>query len=189
MTKEEYWKNYRNWELCWRYNNKFDEWWDADKYDWEKSSAYLAHHCFKHFDKWWDADKFNWSEGSWYLARYLRNYFDIWWDPDRFDWKDSEVLAISHAKNFYKWWDPEKFNWDQAWALAEHCSEHLDIWWDADKYNWAINLPELTRWCSSEFTNYQLKQLLLHPNKIARKFATKELERRENGKRPLVEEI
>ena len=160
MTKDEWLEKYDSKELCEKYPNKIKEWWNPEKFDWEDSWA-LAKYCSNYFNIWWDAKKFNW-EGSCILAQYCTNYFNIWWDADKYDWEDS-------------------------WVLAKFCSKYFKIWWDSEKYNWRDGKDKLTKYCSSKFTDLQLKQLLLHPNKLAREFAIEELNRRENDKRRMVE--
>ena len=158
MTKEEWWNKYDSKELCEKYPNKIKEWWDPEKFDWKYLWA-LAQYCSEYFNIWWDANKWNWKNGSWVLAKYCTKYFKIWWDPKKFNWKtDSKTLA-------------------------ENCLDYFDIWWDAEKFNWRDGKDKLTKYCSSRFTDLQLKQLLLHPNKLAREFAIEELKRRENDKR------
>jgi len=104
-------------------------------------------------DKWWDADRWHWVEGPERLPMYCHDNFDVWWDTDRFCWKYG------------------------SWSLAKYCHDNFDEWWDADKFNWD-DYGYLDAICSAKFTNLQLKQLLLHSNKIARNFAKKEFNRR-----------
>jgi len=35
MTKNEWWERYNSYDLCIYHADKFDEWWDAEKYNWE----------------------------------------------------------------------------------------------------------------------------------------------------------
>ena len=85
MTKEEWWENYDSWTLCWKYDDKFDEWWDPEKFNWEDSWA-LSRYCAENFDTWWDPDKFNWYNSSNALALYCNNHFNKWWDGDKYNW-------------------------------------------------------------------------------------------------------
>jgi len=136
MTKEEWWKKYNSWDLCYGHSKKFDEWWDPDKYNWGFSYA-LAEYCSEKFNTWWDSERFDWHSGSRNLTKYCHKYFNKWWDINKYDWHNGyETFYMSG--------------------------------------------------CSSKFTDSQLKQLLLHSHKYARKFAVEELKRREDEKRNLV---
>ena len=76
MKKEEWWSKYNSYELCRDHNDKFDEWWDADRFDWLQFSICLPSRCSYFFDKWWDGDKYNWLEFSAYLPAHC-SYFLI----------------------------------------------------------------------------------------------------------------
>ena len=53
--------------------DKFDQWFDAEKFD-RDDSIYLAIYCHEEFKTWWDPDKFNWHY-SYYLAIYCHEEF------------------------------------------------------------------------------------------------------------------
>ena len=190
MTKEEWWNKYNGRELCKKYPDKIKEWWDAKKFDWSDDSWYLAQFCSEYFNIWWDSEKYNWKDGSWFLAQSCFKDFNIWWDAEKFNWNSSWLLAKYCIKYFDIWWDPEKFDWKYGTEhLTKYCSEYFNIWWDPEKFNWKDGKDDLNKYCSSKFTNLQFKQLLLHSNKLARQFAMKELERKENDKRRMVGEV
>ena len=74
MIKDEWWEEFDSYELSNLRSDKFNEWWDADKFDW-KHSRHLATHCSDHFDEWWDAAKFNWENDSVDLAQHCSSKF------------------------------------------------------------------------------------------------------------------
>ena len=62
----------------------FDEWWDADEFDWLELSDYLTIYCGEHIKKWWDAEKFNWyADASYYLMEYCSKDFELWWNSNK----------------------------------------------------------------------------------------------------------
>jgi len=104
---------------------------------------------------------------------------EIWWKK-----YDSYTLCAYHHKQFDSWWDPDKFNWViGSGNLVRCCENNFDKWWDPDKFDWRYYAGIALRCASSKFSDTQLKQLLLHSNENARKFAMDELIRRKNGKR------
>ena len=134
----------------------FNKWWDSEKYNWKESSDILAHFCAEYFNKWWDSEKFNWQEDSWTLAKYCSVHFSKWWDPDKYNWENNSwTLAKYCSVHFSKWWDPDKYNWEKdSDVLARYCSDLFDKWWNPDKYNWEKNSWTLAKYCSEHFNKW-----------------------------------
>ena len=86
------------------------------------------------FDEWFDADKFNWGSCN-LLAIYCIDHFDKWWDTDKYDWEFWDyILAQCCSDHFEKWWDADKFDWVYKRRLVDHCMKYIDIWYDSCKF-------------------------------------------------------
>ena len=96
------------------------------KYEWFEKN------CDK-FDEWFDADRFDWYWSNW-LAKYCSQHFDKWFDPDDFNWDGSHWLAKFCSQHFDKWFDADRFNWDGGDWLAKYCMAHLDTWYDSKRF-------------------------------------------------------
>jgi len=93
LTKEQYWKNYTSEELCRDHHDAIDIWWDADLFDWDKYSWYLAMTCVEHISIWWNTHKYNWKKHSSQLLVFCKSQFNIWWSPSKWDW-DNETWSL-----------------------------------------------------------------------------------------------
>ncbi|MEM0173502.1 MAG: hypothetical protein QXI16_03230, partial [Sulfolobaceae archaeon] len=80
--------------LCKYAADKFDEWWDPERFDW-RASVLLCIYLPDKFDIWWNPNKYYWCIGSGELCKYLPHKFDIWWDPNKFNW-----LYIDHLERY-----------------------------------------------------------------------------------------
>ena len=130
-----------------------------------------------------------WHEySSWELCKYNSQQFYEWWDTHLFDWKNNSWALAEYCSAYFNiWWDSEKYNWkDYSWALAQYCSEYFNIWWNPEKFEWN-ELWSIELYCYDYFSELQLQQLFFNSNLKARKFAIKELNRRKNDKRGMVE--
>jgi len=134
-------------------------------------------------DNWWE--KYN----SQKLCNRYYDYFNEWWDPDKFSWKPVLSLTICCDIHFKTWWNPDKYDWYYSDALAKYCADYFNMWWDAEKFDWVEGRENLHKWCSSKFSEQQLKRLLFHSNKLAREFASEELKRRKDDKGRVLENI
>ncbi len=48
-------------------------------YDWDNDSLGLKPiYCFKDFDEWWNADEYNWQDNGYMLVEYCWDYRHIW---------------------------------------------------------------------------------------------------------------
>tara|TARA_R110002020_G_scaffold96724_7_gene231320 strand:- start:1325 stop:1600 length:276 start_codon:yes stop_codon:yes gene_type:complete len=75
--------------------DEFDEWFNADKFNWYHGGGLLIGYCSDHFEKWFNADKFNWKDYGWYLPLNFIKYIDIWYDSKYFDKSYDELLIES----------------------------------------------------------------------------------------------
>lgn len=116
--------------LCMEHSNRFTEWFDPDRFDWETASWALAYFCSQYFDVWWNSDRYNWERSSWALLHGCSNLFHKWWNSVKFDWEhESWSLAYFCSRYFEIWWDSNRFDWIGAGtALVEHCSQYVGVW-------------------------------------------------------------
>ena len=176
------WNGVSNLGLILYHAEYFDEWWDADVFDFGHYFKDLAKYCSAYFEVWWDADQFNWEDNSRDLAKYCSAYFEVWWDADQFNWEDNskdlvkycsdhfgkwwDVDKIELEKNFKNlaqhssayfeiWWNADQINWeDNSRDLVKYCSDHFEVWWDADQFNWEENSKDLVKYCSAYFDKW-----------------------------------
>jgi len=186
-------------------SDHFDKWWNCEKYDWycprsllnsvQISSPKLKlnnYCCIKIVkqerlhrtyltgerkmtkEEWWK------KYSSFKLCEDYSDFFDEWWDPDKFDWLSSWLLSEYCSDHFEKWWDADKFNWDGSFGLS---SPNFML----NKVDWSISVNSLLMHCLDKFSTLQIKQLLLHQNNEARKFAKEACRRRGDDKERVVE--
>ncbi len=109
--------------LCQKCNTRFDDWWDAEQFDWQSCSWHLAAYCWMHFEKWWDPNKFVWDKVE-SLVKCCNQYIDIWY-------KDYENLTersiVKEVEDWESWRNSYEIQ-DLLIDLEELCSCFSDVW-------------------------------------------------------------
>ena len=129
---------------------KFHIWFNSERFSYEHNSCDLAYSLYEHFDEWWDADKFNWKEALCLFA-HCDHKIEIWFDPDKIDWvRLGGGLPQAAPHLFDLWWPYFK---EQSWNfddngidLAKYCSDKFDIWYDQSKFDGSMKFDDGTNW-------------------------------------------
>jgi len=88
------------------------------------SGEYSSFKSSVEFNEWWDAEKFNWNKGSFYLLRYYSDYFNEWWDSEKFNWGEV-IYLVKYCWDYRNIWCQNKRGRDYLfYNLREYCGDH-----------------------------------------------------------------